>query len=448
LDDFVQKIATGNGNQDHVFSTVLDADQQKTVAIYLRSMVLPMFEQPAETAASEPEAVPTEDSASDEPPGEDTAPAEDTEVETEENPDAGLGQVTGVVINGSGGDLPDGLEVTLEVYQSFDVILTETVSANEDGSFRFEDVVLDPELIYITMVDLNGTFFPSAFHMGSETLGDSIDLPITIYDMTSDLGGLTVSRLHVFFQFINEETIQVIHQVSISNFGNLMVAPEQENEPILEFALPEGAANLIFQSGSLGNPYVKTTTGFSDPSPVLPGSNSYEVLFAYELPYLGKLDWVLPVDLPTDVAVLFVQGEEVKVESEILLASGTEALDQEIYQVFVANDLSNGQEMELNISSGFSGIGNLNLDSNILTIILGVVGLGLAGFGAWRFFRQSDDYYDDEIDQDYTVDGLMDEIIELDQAFVSGDLDEASYQIRRDSLKAELKELLNQKEAD
>jgi mono/diheme cytochrome c family protein len=446
LEDIIQKVSTGGENPDHVFSAVLDAAQQKAVAVYLRDQILPGAGQPVEVAAGEitepgaDEPLPTEVAVE---PG-----SQDTAEQPSDSQDASLGKVTGVVVNGSGGDLPENLEVTLEVYQSFEVLYTDTVPAQEDGSFEFDDVVFDPELIYITVVELNGTFYPSDFQMGSDITGDAIDLPITIYDVTNATDKLSVSRLHVFFQFTDQGTVQVVHQVSISNFGDLMVAPEQDSAPVLNFTLPEGATNLLFETGTLGNPYVKTAAGFGDPTPVLPGSNTYDALFAYELPYDGKLEWVLPLDLPTDIAVIFVQGDEVKLESGTLEPSGSEALDTEVYQVFVANALSRGQELDLTISGGFSFLGKLGLDGSGLTILLGVIGLALAGFGAWRFFRPTEELEYTEDSQDELVDEVMDDIVELDEAFVAGEIDEQNYQARRNSLKAKLKRLLDQQEAE
>ncbi|MEJ2510881.1 MAG: c-type cytochrome [Anaerolineales bacterium] len=364
LEDIIQKVSTGGENPDHVFSAVLDAAQQKAVAVYLRDQILPGAGQPVEVAAGE--------------------------------------------ITEPGADEPLPTEVAVEP-GSQDT--TEQVPAQEDGRFEFDDVVFDPELIYITVVELNGTFYPSDFQMGSEITGDAIDLPITIYDVTNATDKLSVSRLHVFFQFTDQGTVQVVHQVSISNFGDLMVAPEQDSAPVLNFTLPEGATNLLFETGTLGNPYVKTAAGFGDPTPILPGSNTYDALFAYELPYDGKLEWVLPLDLPTDIAVIFVQGDEVKLESGTLEPSGSEALDTEVYQVFVANALSRGQELDLTISGGFSFLGKLGLDGSGLTILLGVIGLALAGFGAWRFFRPTEELEYTEDTHDDLVAQVLEDIV-------------------------------------
>ena len=440
LEEMINKAATGNGNDAHIFSNQLTADEIEAAALYVRSLTFPLAGQPVEAVADQP--------AAEEPPAEDTGTEEPVDSTTDTPADAAAedtGIVTGLVTNGSGGDLPTGLEVQLEVYESFEMIYSDTVPVKADGTYQFDDVPLDPALIYITLIEMNGTFFPSDFHMGEETVGTTIDLPITYYDSTTDPSSLAVSRLHAFFTFTDQGTVQVIHQVSISNRGSLMVAPEQDTDPVLNFSLPEGATNLIFQSGMIGNPYIQTADGFADPTPVIPGESSYEILFAYELPFDRKLDWQLPLDLPTDVAVLFVEGDTLDLSSDTLMPSGVETLDQGVFQVMAADTLAAGDTIDLQLSTPLLGGGSSG-QSNWLPILLGVVGLGLAGFGAWRFFGSpADRGAPGEHDQ---VDTLLDRIVALDEAFEAGELDSEDYQLRRAELKSRVSEMLAGKDND
>lgn len=441
VNDIIQKIATGSGNEEHVFSTVLDAEQIEAAALYVRSLLFPLEGgEVAQQATPELTAAPAE--------GEDTG----NESESEATPaptemaaaDDGLGTITGEVVNGSGGVLPEDLDVRLEVYESFELVFEDTVTADADGSYTFEGVEINPDLIYITLVELDGAFFPSAFHMGAQTVGDTIDLPITIYDTTTDISDLVISRLHIFFEFTEQGTVQLIHQVTIDNLGTEMVAPASDGEPVLEFTLPEGATNLIFQTGTIGNPYVRTDNGFADPTPILPGTGTYEGLFAYELPYDSKLDVELPVDLPIGVAVVFVSGENYDVESDVLFPSGSEVLGEDVFQVLVADDVSPDQQLDVRISSPLFSGGGQFFQSSWFTILLGAIGLGLAGYGAWRFFAPVSE---DETFQD-DQDALVEEIIALDEAYEAGELEEGEYLVQREALKSDLAALLDEEETD
>ncbi len=188
------------GNDAHVFSNQLTADEIEAAALYVRSLTFPLAGEPVEEAAAQPtaEQPPAEDAGTEEP-ADATAPTG----RTQRMPSSRrmTGTVTGQVTNGSGGDLPGGLEVQLEVYESFEMIYSDTTTIKADGTYQFEDVVLDPALIYITLIEMDGAFFPSAFHMGEETVGSTIDLPITYYDTTADPSDLVVSRMHAFFHF-------------------------------------------------------------------------------------------------------------------------------------------------------------------------------------------------------------------------------------------------------
>jgi hypothetical protein len=212
---------------------------------------------------------------------------------------------------------------------------------------------------------------------------------------------------------------------------------------VLTFSLPDGASNLIFQNGVIGNPYVLTANGFSDPTPVVPGESSYEILFAYELPFDRKLDWQLPLELSTDVAVVFVEGETLNLTSDSLEASGTEVLEQGVFQVMIGNSLSAGETVDLQLSAPLLSGGDSLIQNQWLTILLGVVGLGLAGFGAWRFFAPGVEDEDAALERDQ----LIDEIIALDEQFEAGQLDEENYNSEREALKSELRSLVDEGDA-
>ncbi len=475
ISDIVQKVETGNGDQNHVFGSLLSPDEQEAVAYFVSSLTLGFSaggESVAAAPTAEPTLMPTEAPATPEPATTEAptaeaisgelAPTEGATTETVvveatptvegtpvvEESAVTKGIVTGTVTNGSGGPLPDGLEVSLQIYSHFDLVSEQTAALAEDGSFEFSDVEIVPDQIYLATVDHEGMFFPSEFYIAVE--GDSgMDLPVVIYDITDDTSSLVITRLHVFFDFQTAGIVQVVHMVSIANRGDKMVAPQRDIEPVLNFSLPEGATNLIFEQGSINDPYVLTSEGFGDPSSVIPGEESYQILFAYDMPFDRALDWTLPLDLPVDVAVVFVQGEQMDLSSDLLVPSGVETLNEDIYQVLVANGLNADQELNVNISgnpANATGSG-LPVSNNTFSIAIGVAGLVLAGLGAWRLFRPSreEQFEDDEEDSSEI---FIQQIIDLDEAFEAGEIDEESYLSQREALKTALQEALGEQEDD
>lgn len=441
INDIVQKTATGSGNDEHVFAAVLDAEEQQAVAVYLRSQVFGPTEtgliaviDPEEQAA-EPEDTPEgEEETSGDP---DPTPADQSELpegEAEQAASIG-GRVTGLVTNASGAELPEDLEITLRGFDEFEEVITLTTVLGPEGQFEFEDIGLEPEFVFFVETEYQGTAFGSEFYLVQPN-DSSLNLSFDIYETTTDTSDLVIDRVHVFFEFSTPEVVQVINLVSISNRGDDMVVSERAIEPNLRFTLPEGASNLSFQQGGIGQPYVTTAEGFGDPSAVAPGESAYQILYAYELPYAKGVEWVQPLTLPTELVVAFLPAGRFSAESAALQAGGAETFDDIAYQVYVGTGLAAGDQVDLSISGSSSASGpDFSLPPNSLTIAIGAGGFIFSLLSIWIWFFQKSG---GDIGANNSQEAVMDEIIALDQAFEAGELDQAVYQQHR----AELKDIL------
>ena len=144
--------------------------------------------------------------------------------------------------------------------------------------------------IVLTTVEYEGlTFFSEFFPLMDAESGDMVELPILVYDSTQDLAGLTADRVHIFLNFPQPDRLQVVELFVISNTSDLVVIPEQAGQPVVRFVLPEGAENLQFEEGTLGERFVKTENGFGDTAAILPGDTSHQILFAFEMLYKRKM---------------------------------------------------------------------------------------------------------------------------------------------------------------
>ena len=119
-----------------------------------------------------------------------------------------------------------------------------------------------------------------------------LDLPIEMYDTTSDSSGLVVDRLHYFFDQVDQETLRVAELFIISNPGNKSVIPDETSGATLEFDLPADAENLEILDGEIGDRFIKTEEGFGDTFPIRPGFGEVQIMFAYDLPFDGNLELV------------------------------------------------------------------------------------------------------------------------------------------------------------
>jgi len=360
--------------------------------------------------------------------------------EVEEEPAAG-GAVFGSVVNGSGGDIPDGLEVTLYGYEQFEAVLELTTEVDEGGQFAFEGVDMMEDFVFFAVIEyMDMTYFSRLYQVGPEET--HVDLSVVIYESTTDPSALVIDRLHVFFTYPTPDIVEVIHTFSISNPGNKTVLPISETEPSLRYILPEGARNLRFSDGALGEPFVATADGFGDPSPVLPGMGDYQMLYVYELPYSRKMTWTQPFTLATNVVVLFFPESGLKITGDQVEAGGTETFNDTLYRAYVGGAMAAGDEIQVEISGrNPSASTGLDFGAGTTSLILGTLGLVLVGVGVWWWFRSGPDG-DAGVDGGENPEAIMDEIIALDEAYEAGEVGEAVYKKRRDALKARLSKLV------
>jgi mono/diheme cytochrome c family protein len=364
----------------------------------------------------------------------------------------GIGTVTGQVFNGSGAAIGEGLSVTLRGFDNMVEVYSSTLKVPPEGVFMFGGVEMPEGRVFVVTTDYNDVTYGSDIAV-VESGTTEIDLPLTVYETTTDPSLLIADRLHLFLDFLSPEVIQVTELYLISNPGDKVVISEGEDEPVLTFSLPEEATNLQFEDGSLGDRFIRTEGGFGDTMGIRPGASQYQVLFAYNLPYDGELTLEQDLTLPVNAVILLMPDNGVRIRSEDLQDGGTRTMQDEAFQVFSGENLAAGSQFELTISGRprMSAAGAVDPDSNTNLIIgLGAFGLALALAGAW-LYRQSrvaaqEDDMGDGMDEEYAdPDTLVDAIIALDDLYRQGDLPEEAYHQRRSELKSRLAHLMDVK---
>lgn len=451
--DLYQAVKAGAGEFMPAFGDRLSDGQIWAVSEYLRSMSFagqPMAraagEATAENVGEQPGVAETGPDVAAEQPGngENTA-GESPVVEP-------LGRVVGQVTNGSGGAIPEDLLITLHGLDHMEVVYTTTTTLAEDGSYTFDGVEFLENRVYVTTTDYNGATYGSDVAIVEPGVQE-MNLPITLFDTTTDASVLTIDRLHIFFDFSRPEVVQVVELYVISNPTNKTVVAESEQGAVTAFTLPDGATNLQFQDGALGDRYLQTPDGFADTVSVRPGQGQYQVMYAFDMPYSRKMDLSQSFNMPVDAMIVMTPADGINLRSDYLQNSGTRDVQGEAFQMYTGARLPAGETMEFALSGVPGDTGMLSFTSNTTTATSLVIGLGALGLvlvvaGAWLYRRNAravaepDEDLAFEADEEVGYedpDTIVDAIIALDDLYAAGELPEEAYQQRRAKLKDRLR---------
>ncbi len=363
-----------------------------------------------------------------------------------------IGSVTGKVSVSDGGSLPISTTVTLHGFDNMQTAITQTVGIQSDGTFVFGGVPMPDGRVFLTTTSYQGTTYSSDIAT-VQSGQDNIALPITVYSTSTDASILSVDRLHLFFDPVDAQTIQVIELYVISNPGAKTIVPVKEGDPVVTFKLPAGATNLQFQDGSLGGRYLQTPDGFGDTVAVRPGSGSYQVLFSFDMPYDKKMDLAQPITLPTNAVVILAPEGTISVNGDQLQDAGSRDVQGTQYHMYNGPAYSPGQELHLTVTagSGAQGLAIAAGSSSSLLVGVGAFGVALIVAGAFLFIRNRSRTIPQEERAASSVpatpvsenaETIMDAILALDDLYKEGKLPEDAYLQRRAELKARLKELL------
>ena len=366
------------------------------------------------------------------------------------------GMISGKITNVSGGPLPETGNALLRRFDNMQAVITQTVTLAEDGSFRFEDVDMPEGRIFLATMDYAGVTYGSDIQVVEPEQAE-LSLPINIYESTTETSILVTDRLHLFFEFVDESTLRVIQLYIISNPTNMTLVQGSPESPTIDFILPEEATNLEIQDGVIGERFIDTQNGFGDTIAIRPGSGSYQVLYAYELPYKNKLELVQPLSIPANAVVILVPEGVISIKGDQVEDAGVRDVEGTQYHMYNMSSLIAGSELRLIISGKMAGAGMSIVAGDSTNILIGVGAFGavLLAAGGWLFMRNrgktdeeddSDNFEDENVPPSLeTQDTLMDAILALDDLYQEGRLPKEAYQERRAALKARLMEVTGKK---
>jgi mono/diheme cytochrome c family protein len=446
-DDLVKLLSEG-GEGVPALGNALSQEELGSVAAYLRTLTLG-----APSLAAEPAPASTTASGTESPSAMGT-PVGTQQAESMPAASAGVGAVTGTVVNGGGGAVPSGLTVTLHGFDHDTTstntttgpqeVLTKTATVQADGSYHFDDVEIPQGRIFLAEVTYEGVGFQS--DIASVTADTtSVDLsPITLYENTTDLSVLQPSQMHIFFDAANDGTLQVIEVYTLTNSSDKTVIVNTDGTNIPFIKVPEGAQNVGFDVSQDSAPIVSADNGFAMP----PNEKAYGLILFFNLPYTDSASVTQPIALPIPSAVVLVP-EGIKLKSNQLNDQGMQNFQGTNFEQFNSAALQPGDALEFTLSGKPAAAGSsaATVDNRqTLLIGAGAFGLVLILAGVWMFLRDrnrpaEDDLEAVEEDEFENAEEVMDAIIALDDLHRAQKIPDEAYQARREELKERLKEL-------
>jgi mono/diheme cytochrome c family protein len=376
------------------------------------------------------------------------------------------GMIRGLVTNGSLAEpVGEPITVTLNAFSpEFQVVLTQTAAIEEDGSFQFLVSNVEPDLFYVVTALYNGVQFGSDF--GELERGNpELELPFTVYNSTTDPIGVNIAQMHVILDFA-EGRLRVSE---LYQFGNnslqVYTGPTGDpNEGTVEIMLPEGAQNLQFNHtfGSIENllptdSIVQTDNGWADTLPVRPGLSSLNLLVRYELPYDGSIEFSHPVGYSVADMNMVMADAGVQLQNDgSWTDGGSQLMGEQAFLTYTQSSVPADSDINISLEgepqvtapSGSAVAPPRNTTTELL-FGAGLLLLVVAAVGYYVNLKRQRRHVEPKpvvsaasVTAQKTLsrrkDALLNEIIDLEDAYERGELDEATFAAQRQQLMARL----------
>ncbi len=356
----------------------------------------------------------------------------------------GTGVISGTVVNGTTGAKMPNLDVELAIFDQTSMLEQRTAKTDDAGFFRFADMPTDTGLQFAGRVEYpqgipNGSDFV-AFEPGKSEL----NLPISVFDTTTDPSGVRAERVHFILDF-NSGQAEIAELLVFSLDGKQSYVGDGSG--VLRFTLPAGAQALEIDGDTQDGRFQVTADGFVDRLPLQPGQSVRQVLYRYSLPYSGdnlNFTRTLPYAAANVNALVTDVGQQVA--SDQLANQGVRQTQQGNFFNLVGQNVPAGQPISIRLSKLSSAAGaeaaaasgGATVNRILLWALIGLAAAGAVALVALPIARQRTA----PVAAGYsTRDELVDALARLDMAYEAGELSEAAYRDQRLLLKAQLRDL-------
>jgi len=360
-------------------------------------------------------------------------------------PDVSTGSIYGSIENGTeGADLPQGLEVTFIAFEGNQLVFEKEIPVDAGGRFEVHDLDIVPGRIFGALTEYQGVrYFNTAGHMLEDNL--SLELPLMVYETTTDDGLIVVERLHLIFDFSIEGVVEVSELLLVTNTGDRTISGHDGLNEI-RVTLPKNFSNLSFADSPELMGFIEDAEGFVMREAFIPGE-AVETYFSFTLPYERSLEYQQPTDYPVEAIVILKTQGPPSISGEGLSEVGARDMGGIFMESYRMDPLERGEILELRLSGRHPARAD---SSSTINLIIGAVALGLTlivlYFVWWKWSQGHESTVKSDVEtapeEPRDREALIRAIAALDDMHDAGEVTNMAYKERREALKRTLKVLI------
>ena len=269
--------------------------------------------------------------------------------------EAGNGEISGTVTNGTTDEPVGNVTVTLSRFESQSPESVDiTAEADSEGRYRFAGVDTSEGLVYATSVDYNGVLYGSGMIQVSDTPTATAD--ITVYETTASPSAIKLRDRVILLNGTDQAAgeISLTDIFNVENTGDRSLVPDMRGRT-LRLHVPDNATTVSPRPGfDFGTPSVEGSSVYLT-SPIRPGTSTPSL--AYIIPYRGTGSGLRLTSLyPTDSLRFLIPADEAGAGPAVRSNNGGGLRDDGIttigdrdYHVWSLADLGPGSVVDVEI---------------------------------------------------------------------------------------------------
>jgi mono/diheme cytochrome c family protein len=425
-------ITEGAGDDMPAYEDTLTEEERRAVLAYTRTLSLVSAGAPAPLVEVDAE----------------DAPEESTPVAAA--PAVTTNRIAGQIVNGSaGGEIPAELTVQLHILDADFEEQTITTTAGPEGEYSFEDVTIREDHVYFVSTRHRERNFASPPAAGQPT--GEMELPVVIYELTADPSVIGIIGMVTQINVVGD-LMEVLHVARFENYSDRLYSTGRElgagRYASVDIALPPGAVILGLEGEGR---FVVDEDNYTitDTRALLPGAEHF-VRVSYLLPYREEAIIEHPVHYNLDGPVhVLINSDRVQLAGEQFQPLGVETIHNREYQAYGGSlSLDPGEVVSFTLRGPAAAGSGTSQDPSVITAdnllpVIGLLALIVAFVIGGVFFISRRGTADPAAQRAALIDGLVQQIAELDAQHNAGQINHDIYQRRRTALKARLTELMD-----